>query len=371
MFNPTLLFAVLTAFVVTLVSIQWLAGPARRWNLIDHPDSRKQHKGSVPLTGGIAIVLGVAAAAWMLPGPWLPQWTLGAGALVLLVIGVLDDRYELRASPRLLAQFTVAMAMVLAGIQVFGLGNLLGLGDIGLGLFSAPLTILAVALMVNAINMMDGMDGLAGSVGWLALGGLAILAFDVGETMLGSLALLVIAALTGFLVMNLRFGRASRARAFLGDSGSMPLGYALAWFGVSLAGSGTTVVAPITVAWLLLLPAADCLAVFFRRLSGGRNPLAPDRTHLHHIFLRAGFSVRQTWSILILNQLLLVSIGVAGHLLGWPQPLQFFLAAAMMLGYLGFSLSSRRFLRTMARRHRPIAGTEGRSRPHGGQGPAR
>jgi UDP-GlcNAc:undecaprenyl-phosphate/decaprenyl-phosphate GlcNAc-1-phosphate transferase len=364
-----LLLAGLTAFAVTVVAILLLDGPAHRWGLVARPCARKRHVGVVPLTGGLGIALGVAASAWMLPIPWFSQWTLGAGILVLLVIGVLDDRYALRAYPRLLAQMAVATMMVAAGVQVSWLGNLVGLGEIGLGVFGGPLSILAIALMINAVNMMDGMDGLSGSIVFVALGGMSIIALTTGQAPLGWTALLLMAALAGFLVMNLRFRWRARAHAFLGDSGSMALGFALAWLAVSLAGDRTTGVAPITVAWLLLLPAADCLAVFIRRLRWGRNPLSADRSHLHHILLRAGFSVRATWWILVLNQLALVGIGVGCHLVGCPQPVLFVLAAMVMLGYIGFSLQGGQFLRAVRRARRPLSvPTESAVRLAGGNG---
>lgn len=218
--------------------------------------------------------------------------------------------------------------------------------------FAIPFTILALTFMVNAVNMMDGMDGLSGGVAFLALIGLLLIAVSEGGFPLASTILLFASALAAFLLFNLRFPWRSGAIVFLGDSGSMVLGFVLAWFAISLAGEPSGGVAPITVAWVLIIPAADSLAVIFRRIRRGRSPLAPDRTHLHHILLRAGFSVRQAWLVIMVNQFAWVAVAVGCHLADCSQPRQFVMVTLVILGYITFSLNARYFIRARLRARR-------------------
>lgn len=344
--------AAAVAFLGTGIAIFLLDHPAKVFGLIDRPCHRKRHFGTVPLTGGIGIGLGIMVSAALVPVDWSFYWSLAVGMLVLLVLGGLDDRYQLRARPRLLVQIAVATIIVFAGVQVGWLGDPLGTGSVGLGVTAIPFTVLAVAFLINAVNMMDGMDGLCGGVTFLALVGLFLIAVSVGEVLLASAILIIASALAAFLLFNVRFPWRSRAIVFLGDSGSMMLGFALAWFAVSLAGDPSGSVAPITVAWLLIIPAADSLAVMLRRCLRGRNPMAADRTHLHHILLRSGFSVRKGWFLIMLNQLALVAVAVGCHLAACPQPWQFALVALVLLGYVSFSLNARYFIRARLRARR-------------------
>ena len=346
------LVGALVAFLVTVIAIYTLDLPSRIFGLIDHPCRRKRHSGTVPLTGGIAIATGVAVSLILIPLDSPRYWSLLAGVLILLSLGILDDRHQLRAVPRLLVQVAIAALVVLAGVQVGWLGNPWGTGAVGLGAFAIPFTILAVAFMINAVNMMDGMDGLSGGVGLLALIGMFLIAYSDGNLSLASKILLFASALTAFLLFNIRFPWRPGALVFLGDSGSMVLGFVLAWFAISLAGEPSGSVAPIIVAWLLIIPAADSLAVIFRRIRRGRSPLAPDRTHLHHILQRAGFSVSQAWVVIMVNQFAWVVVAVSCHLVDCSQPRQFVLVTLVMLGYITFSLNARYFVRARLRARR-------------------
>lgn len=353
--EPLMFWGLLAAFLATVVAVYLLEHPARAFGLLDHPCRRKRHLGTVPLTGGLAVAFGWACGGMLVVLPFSPFWSLGAGVVVLLALDVLDDRFSLRAYPRLFVHLGVASLVVAAGVQVSWFGNLFGYGSIGLNVFAVPFTVLAIAFLINAVNMMDGMDGLSGGVVFIAILALAALAFSVDMDALGQMVLLLAAALAGFLLFNLRFPWRNRALVFLGDSGSMLLGFSLAWFAVALGGTPETGVAPVTVALLLLIPVADSLAVMIRRSLHGRSPLSSDRTHLHHILLRAGISVRRVWSIIMLNQLLLALFALGSHQYGVPQHLQALLAGLVLAGYVAFSLRGARFLRYMGWRRRRVS----------------
>lgn len=346
-----MLVGAVIACLAAALSVRLLRVPALRLGLVDHPNHRKRHEGAVPLIGGLALLIGYGAGVISAHGDWTPHWPLLVGTVVLAWVGLVDDLRQVSVRTRLAVQLAVALAAVGGGLQIDSLGNLLGTGTIQLGWLAIPFTVLCIVLMINAINMLDGADGLAGSVTLLAASGLVALALIAGMREIAFVAVILVGALLGFLFFNLRSPWLPRARVFMGDSGSMVLGFLLAWLAIALTqNEGPARIAPISVAWILLLPASDILAVFARRLRWRRSPMAGDRSHFHHVLLRSGFSVPRVVSIIAVNQLLLVVAAIVLHLTGVPEPLQFALLVVVFLGYATFALNSSRFLRAMRRR---------------------
>src|SRR5262245_59089903 len=151
------LYSSISNFIITIGCISLLRPLAVRINLVDAPHGRKQHEGHVPLIGGIAMFLGVLFALLTLSISLQPLRGFIAGCALLVFIGVLDDFHELSARARLVAQAAAGLIMVLWGkVALHSLGNLLFLGDIHLGWFSLPITVLAVIGIINAVNMTDG-----------------------------------------------------------------------------------------------------------------------------------------------------------------------------------------------------------------------
>jgi UDP-GlcNAc:undecaprenyl-phosphate GlcNAc-1-phosphate transferase len=167
-------------------------------------------------------------------------------------------------------------------------------------------------------------------VTWIALGGLLL--FLPPGSLLFLLLLGTLAALVPYLVVNLELVRC-RCKVFLGDAGSLLLGYLIVW-GLIEAGRSPADLAPVTALWLVALPLMDTLAVMGRRLSNGRHPFAADRGHLHHCLARLLHSTRRALIILLALALLLAGIGVAGQVLGVAEAVMFYLALACFGGYL-------------------------------------
>jgi len=212
-------------------------------------------------------------------------------------------------------------------------------------------------LMINAVNMLDGVDGLAGGVALVTLSGFAVLLWLDGASG-WQIPLLLALAVTGFLAYNLRGPWRSHASVFMGDSGSTVLGFVLAWLAIHSTQSSGATVYPVVVAWMLVLPAADALSLFFRRLSKGRNPLSADRCHLHHVLVRAGLSMTVTVYLLLLGQAVFVGIGVAGWYFGVPQWLLFWPLAVLFAAYQVVMWNAPAVLKFLRRRLRASDGKE-------------
>ena len=338
----------LAAFLLGLYLIHNLRRPAVNLGLVDIPGGRKSHDGHVPLVGGVGIFAAFALSALLLPQDLDTYRGLFFGMGILLFAGVLDDLRDLRARGKLLVQILAALILVGWGGHVVGaLGHWPGIGLLELGLLAGPFTLLCVVGFVNAVNMMDGVDGLAGGVVLVMLGWVVAAALLLGHPEKAVLPTILAATVASFLWFNFPHPWRRCASVFMGDAGSLLLGFAVAWFAVDLVDSAGTDFSPMAVAWMLALPVFDALALMARRLHKGLNPMAPDREHLHHIFQRAGFTVRGTVYILVGIVFFMGAIGMAGWWFGVPDWVMFLGLLLAFAGHLYFVLHAWRMVRVM------------------------
>jgi len=289
--------------VVAIVILRRLADPL---GLVDHPNERKHHVGSVPLVGGLAIFAGMLAGATAYGRFHAFGNILLATAGLLVLLGALDDRFDLSVRTRLLAQTTVILAVIArTGVYVHSLGHIFGY-RLELGWVGIPFTVVAVIGLLNAFNMMDGIDGLAGG---LALVGITAVMLFAGPTALpGSQVLMALLAIAVIPYLAANLGVMGR-KIFMGDAGSMLLGYLLAWTLIRLSQQPGTHLSPVNVLWCVALPVLDTLAVMYRRMRQGKSPFKPDRGHIHHIVIGMGLGPRTTLVVLILLAAAIAFIG--------------------------------------------------------------
>ena len=321
--------------VVASVATMVLARFAPALGLMDHPGGRKDHNGSVPVVGGIALVLTLVCAVFCVNITPVPPAFLAAAA-ILVVISVWDDRNELHHVPRFIAQVAAVLVMIYAaGIELRTVGNLTGWRPIGLWVFAVPMTVFAVVGVINAVNMIDGMDGLAGSTSLVSLAWFGVAATLSGLGEQAGLAWLLCGGLAGFLLLNLRLPWQPRARVFLGDAGSTLLGFALAWLAIDLTQGAGRTMPPIAALWVVLLPLADCVSLMARRRSRGQSPFHPDREHIHHYLLARGLSVSQALGVLVAASIVFGAVGVVGWRLGVPEWVLFWVFFFAFFAYHG------------------------------------
>jgi len=315
---------ILTAFASCLFLL-WLLNPiACHIGLVDHPGGRKTHEHPTPLSGGIAMFVAFVFAVLSSKIPLSEYRLLFAGTMILVVVGVLDDFHELSARMRFGAQIAASLLMALGGGVVLRDMGYLILPDqlIPLGILAVPVTVFATVGVINAVNMTDGLDGLAASLVLVTIGALGIVAQVAGETKAVAILVLLAAVALAFLVFNLRIG--GRALAFMGDAGSMFLGFVLAWFLIEFSQGEARLFSPVVALWLFALPLIDTVTMMTRRLWLGRSPFLADREHFHHLLLAAGFSAKQTVAIMILLGAVAAGIGLTGHFLNIPEHWMFF-----------------------------------------------
>ncbi len=308
-----LIFSGLVAFAVCALLLWILEPVSHRIGLIDNPGGRKAHRRPTPLIGGIAMFIAFSLAVLSLDVPLSGYRLLFAGALILVVVGVLDDLHELSATHRFVAQITAGLLMAAgAAVQLQDFGQLIWPGHIlALGILAVPVTVFATVGVINAVNMADGLDGLAASLVLITISALGVIAWSADELRAVGILVLLAAVVFAFLMFNLRLSE--RALVFMGDAGSMFLGFVTAWFLIELSQGTDRLLAPVTALWLFALPLFDTVALMLRRMLLGRSPFSADQEHFHHILTAAGFTPKQTLAILVGFALFGAGIGLAGH----------------------------------------------------------
>ena len=300
-----LIYTTIAATLVAIVLVVALRPLAIRLNLVDAPDTRKQHDGEVPLIGGPVIWLIVAAAGFV--GPNNYPLSLYVAGLALVTLGMVDDRRPISPWFRLFCHLAIAALLVVSyDIKLHDIGLFPELFDTpDLALLHSALAIFAIIVAINAFNFIDGIDGLSASMALLAVTHLNISFNILGIQQFPGIlfhSVVFIGALSGFLLFNLQVfnGR----RIFLGDSGSMFIGMMIATALIvssqTEVPNGQNVPASLCL-WIIAIPLTDMTTIIIRRILSGRSPMAPDRTHLHHILMAAGLSARRTLLVMILS----------------------------------------------------------------------
>ncbi len=319
------LFSYLAAFAATLLSVLFYTPVARRINLVDIPGGRKHHDGPTPLVGGVAMFTGIVFAVFTLPVQTDHYYALIAGMAIMVAVGVVDDLKDLSARVRFLSQVIAALLMVYWGdTLLLSLGSALHSEVVELGVWAIPFTVFAVVGVINATNMTDGVDGLAGSMALVILSAFAVIAAANGLYSDLMVLLVVISGVVAFLLFNFPVPGRTQAKVFMGDGGSMFLGFVIAWYGVSLTQGENAAISPVTALWVIGLPILDTIAIMTRRVLRGRSPFAPDREHFHHILQVAGFSKSGVVVIMMMISSLLAAIGLFGELLGVAEYIMFY-----------------------------------------------
>lgn len=339
------------AFFAVLALVPVLKALAPALGLLDRPDARKNHEGAVPLIGGL-VALPVFIAVLALGGAGFAEnWPLYSAILLLLLTGAVDDRIHLHPFIKFGMQFIAAALIVLpGGAQIHDLGNLFGLGVFELGWAALPFSVIAVVLLINAVNLMDGLDGLAGGAVFIMLGWFLLAGLSGGDPSHALSIAVLMAAVAGFLFYNMRSPWRGKAAIFMGDAGSMSLGLLIGWYAIHLSQpQAARAVEPIAVAWILAVPVWDECAQFYRRVREGHHPFWPDLGHFHHHFIRAGFSPGRASALIHGVVLITGGFGVAGAALGVPLPVLSVLWIAGILGHIAFSRNTGNYTRVFAR----------------------
>ena len=314
------LIALVGAFVLSVLLTPICRRLTIAIGMVDHPDAhRKLHREPIALCGGPTILLSSLIAAFFAPffveairdkfwnNPW-PLVGLSVGAIAIVTLGMIDDKYSMRGKHKLLGQIGIAIWMVWSGYRMTTIDlNVFGM-QINFAILMAPISVMWLLLTINSLNLIDGADGLCSSVGWIASTGIAAMATLGGHTLEGAVAAGLAGALLGFLVYNF-----PPAKVFLGDGGSMLVGLILGSLALRTSLKGATAISLLGPVAIFAIPFFDSGMAILRRKLTGRSIFSTDRGHIHHSLMRWGLSHRGL--LLMVN--LLCAITAGGALIGY------------------------------------------------------
>ena len=296
---PLLVLAI-SALLVTLVLTPACRTLCTRLGFVDHPDLRKVHRAPIPRAGGVAIFLGYAAALALFrfsplwasySFPWAPLSVraLLPAVLIAFATGLLDDIFGLKPWMKIVGQVLAAVVACYAGVRIYGIAG----HSIADTWWHVPLTIFWLVGCSNAFNLIDGLDGLATGVGLFATATAFLSALITGNAALAIVTAPLLGALLGFLPYNF-----NPASIFMGDCGSMTVGFLLGCFGVIWSQKSATLLGMTAPLIALAIPLLDTALAIARRFLRRQPVFGADRGHIHHRLLTRGFTPRRVAYIL-------------------------------------------------------------------------
>ncbi len=291
------LYALLLAAVVSFAATPLVKSLSVKIGAIDVPkDNRRMHDHPIPRCGGLAIFFGFMVSALLLVPIDTPRQGMLLGAVVIVILGVFDDKFSLPAMLKFVVQIIAALIAVLAGNRIDVLSNPNIFSDNpywSLGVLAVPFTVIWIVAITNAVNLIDGLDGLACGVSTISASSMLIIALLVTETDVAVIMAALAGACIGFLPYNF-----NPAKIFMGDTGATFLGFIMAVMSVQGMFKMAGIISFVVPFLVLGLPIFDVSFAVIRRVSHGQSPMTPDRGHVHHRLIDMGFSQKQAVGVL-------------------------------------------------------------------------
>lgn len=337
-----ILLSFLTAFIITLLIIPKIIVFAQKFRLYDSAGARSSHIGEIPIFGGIAIFLGIIFSLIIWAEIDQIQFII-VSMFVVFFIGVIDDLLSLSVGKKLIGQIIAILIIIyLQELQIDNMHGVLGVFELT-EIIATLFTVFVVIVITNGFNLIDGVDGLAGSLGIIASFSFGILGLFSGHTSMALLAFTLMGALLGFLINN-----KYPAKIFMGDTGSLVVGLILSILAINAVNSGIVNDAihlpnkgPLVAIGILAVLLFDSLRVFIVRVIRRRNPLSPDRNHIHHGLLDLGFGHQKTTLIICIMNIFLITIAYFLLDVNINFAIAIFAAITFMLLYIPFLMKKK------------------------------
>ena len=293
-FLARVLLALGVAAAISYLSTPFVKKLAFKIGAVDVPkDNRRMHKKPIPRLGGLAIVIAFLLCTFLFVKLEKQMQGILLGAIIILVVGVLDDCLALPALPKFFAQIAAGTIVVLHGCEIRYVTNPFSVVPFDLGWMAGPVTVFWIVLMTNAVNFIDGLDGLAVGVSGISTCTMLVIALLLGEESVAVILAALLGACIGFIPYNF-----NPAQIFMGDTGSTFLGFVLASISVQGLFKMYAVISFMVPFLILGVPFFDVSFAVIRRLAKGQNPMTADRGHIHHRLIDMGFSQKQAVAVL-------------------------------------------------------------------------
>lgn len=333
----------LGAFLLVYSAIPKIIRVSYRKQLMVAPGSRSSHSKKVPTLGGVAIYFAITIITAIFSADMLQKDIYFSAALVMLFfIGLMDDLLIVAPRKKLYAQAISAMMIIVGSdVRIQSLFGLMGFYELPY-LVSVIFTTVVFIIMINSYNLIDGIDGLAGGVGSLISLCFVFIFFRLYDYPIGFLAIAVLGSLLAFLKFNL----SDQYKIFMGDTGSMVVGYLISFMAIkfiNLSSAEWIMIsnAPVIAIAILIVPIIDTVSVIIIRISKGKSPFSADKNHIHHRILRLGFTHIETTIIICFANILIIALAYWLRHLNINLMLLIIIMAALTLSYVPLLLSER------------------------------
>lgn len=343
MFNIVLAF--ITSFALTYLAIPSIIHVAIKKNLVDEPGDRRSHTVSTPSLGGIGIFAGTLFSIIM----WTPFTHFGdlqyilCSFIIIFLIGAKDDIDPMSPSKKFLGEICAAGILVFkSNVRLTSLYGIFGIGELPY-FWGVLLSMFVIIVIINAFNLIDGINGLSAGLGTLICSVLGLWFLKVDSVELAMVAFALAGSLVAFLKYNV-----TPAKIFMGDTGALLLGLVCSILAIKFIELHNVLddrtyafdAAPSMAIAILILPLFDTLRVFILRIARGKSPFYPDRNHIHHMMIDAGFSHTQASIILIVVNFVFIMLAFSLQGLGNLSLLVVILVLALLLSYVLFRIST-------------------------------
>jgi UDP-GlcNAc:undecaprenyl-phosphate GlcNAc-1-phosphate transferase len=323
-------------FSLSFLSLFILRKVAKKVDLVDKPNNRKHHQGVIPLIGGVSIFIALFIGFLLFLPESLNLTLYLICSAILIVIGIVDDKFDISFKYRLIVQAGISLAMiVIGGHSLHNLGYLMGSDSVALSEFVGGIvTILAVIGAINAFNMVDGIDGLLGGLSSVTFSSLGYIFYISGNVYLANICFFIVCAMVPYILLNLGVPLGKRFKVFMGDAGSMFIGFSVVWLLIRGTQDPTVITFnPITALWLIAIPLMDMATIMIRRIRKGHSPFRPDREHLHHICQRLGLSSITTLFFICSFAVIFAAFGIWADLNGIAESVMLMLFLILFVIY--------------------------------------
>lgn len=309
-----IIIAFAISLVFSLIGTPFIVRLCNTRGLLDHPNARKVHKRAIPRLGGTlfmpSLCIGVLITLFIMYLCGTHQIDVGlsnfimiTGAVLIYLIGIYDDLRGMKATHKFLIQTIAALLFPLCNLMIYNLHGIFGIYEIPIYI-GYPLTVFVILLIVNAMNLIDGIDGLASGLACLILGSFAYFYYNMEAYLFCLISISLTGATLAFFFFNV-YGKVGRLKTFMGDSGSLFLGYVIAYLAIKYPMvCGTKIschpeAAILTSFTLVFIPCIDVVRVALQRKLNHKNMFDADKTHIHHVIMDIGISMHTTLGVIL------------------------------------------------------------------------
>lgn len=330
----TIFFEVIFLSLIVLVSISVTRPIFIKKNFLDHTNYRKNHGSPTPINGGISMLIGLLVGLIFIFSNYEANLILIICSLIICVLGFTDDVSELSPGSRIYAQIIICLIAFSYGhIEITSFGDVFGFGELNFNRLALIITVIALLTAMNSFNLIDGIDGLSSGIAIVVFSSILFLFMLSNGNTFTNISLIYLSILIPFFLVNI-----SKAKIFMGDSGSLLIGFGIGWLLIESSQGENAFINPVTNLWIFAVPLFDIISVIILRIKSNKSIFRPDKRHIHNLLInKLKISQKKVLIILLTISALFASIGILMQVQEVAEWIMFYSLFALLLIYLLFT----------------------------------